>query len=279
MKNLVILSLPLCLLTAFSVGCDADPESTADLAPSRSAAEQGMWPMPLPALAAQPRSESAVSSGIRRIEALTGEAARQWLIARDEHAEAWTQWVMALPYSTGPINDPTGAACASGQQGDLWFLAGTAGGSAERTCDVPADRQLVFPLLNWFCAFFPELYPDDEAVAQGVSEMVGAIGSLPDGVCELTLKLDGVDLLADLDAANDLFGYTDDVFEVEANDDHFASAEGFAGGTIPAITAGYYVRIKPLAPGDHVLEFGGSLCTDGEVEFSTHTYYDLHVGM
>jgi alanyl-tRNA synthetase len=28
-------------------------------------------------------SESAVSSGVRRIEALTGEAARQWLIARD----------------------------------------------------------------------------------------------------------------------------------------------------------------------------------------------------
>jgi len=29
-------------------------------------------------------AESAVSSGVRRIEALTGEAARQWLIARDE---------------------------------------------------------------------------------------------------------------------------------------------------------------------------------------------------
>jgi alanyl-tRNA synthetase len=28
-------------------------------------------------------SESAVSSGVRRIEALTGEAARQWLVARD----------------------------------------------------------------------------------------------------------------------------------------------------------------------------------------------------
>ena len=29
-------------------------------------------------------SESAVSSGVRRIEALTGEAARQWLVAREE---------------------------------------------------------------------------------------------------------------------------------------------------------------------------------------------------
>lgn len=267
MKNLVILSLPLCLLTSFAVGCDAEPESTADLAPSLSAAEQGMWPMPLPALAAQPRS-----AGEKSVKA-------KQLIARDEQAAAWTRWVMALPYSTGPINDPTGAACASSQEGDLWFLAGTAGGSAERTCDVPSGKQLVFPLLNWFCAFFPEIYPDEEAVAQGVSEMLGAVASLPDGVCELTLKIDGVDVLADLDASNELFGFSEEVFAVEANDDHFASSEGFAGGTIPAITAGYYVRLKPLEPGDHVLEFGGSLCTDGKVDFSTHTYYNLHVGM
>jgi alanyl-tRNA synthetase len=30
-------------------------------------------------------SESAVASGVRRIEALTGEAARLWLVARDDH--------------------------------------------------------------------------------------------------------------------------------------------------------------------------------------------------
>src|SRR4028119_1385185 len=29
-------------------------------------------------------SESAVAAGVRRIEALTGEAARRWLLARDE---------------------------------------------------------------------------------------------------------------------------------------------------------------------------------------------------
>src|SRR5690606_28109736 len=33
-------------------------------------------------------SESAVSSGVRRIEALTGEAARQWLVDREEALKA-----------------------------------------------------------------------------------------------------------------------------------------------------------------------------------------------
>ena len=47
-------------------------------------------------------SESAVSSGVRRIEALTGEAARQWLVARDEAVKA-----IASALKTSPDDAPT----------------------------------------------------------------------------------------------------------------------------------------------------------------------------
>ena len=46
-------------------------------------------------------SESAVSSGVRRIEALTGEAARQWLVARDEAVRA-----IASSLKTSPDEAP-----------------------------------------------------------------------------------------------------------------------------------------------------------------------------
>ncbi|UYH56092.1 alanine--tRNA ligase [Qipengyuania sp. SS22] len=46
-------------------------------------------------------SESAVSSGVRRIEALTGEAARQWLVARDEAVRA-----IAAALKTSPDEAP-----------------------------------------------------------------------------------------------------------------------------------------------------------------------------
>ena len=46
-------------------------------------------------------SESAVSSGVRRIEALTGEAARQWLVARDEAVRA-----IASALKTSPDEAP-----------------------------------------------------------------------------------------------------------------------------------------------------------------------------
>ena len=42
-------------------------------------------------------SESAVSSGVRRIEALTGEAARQWLVAREDALKAIAGAVKASP--------------------------------------------------------------------------------------------------------------------------------------------------------------------------------------
>ena len=42
-------------------------------------------------------SESAVSSGVRRIEALTGEAARQWLVARDEALKASAALLRTTP--------------------------------------------------------------------------------------------------------------------------------------------------------------------------------------
>ncbi|GLR47683.1 alanine--tRNA ligase [Sphingomonas astaxanthinifaciens] len=42
-------------------------------------------------------SESAVSSGVRRIEALTGEAARQWLIERDNRLRAIAASLKAAP--------------------------------------------------------------------------------------------------------------------------------------------------------------------------------------
>lgn len=55
-------------------------------------------------------SESAVSSGVRRIEALTGEAARQWLNARDEALKA-----AAAALKTSPDDVPARVAALAEQ--------------------------------------------------------------------------------------------------------------------------------------------------------------------
>ena len=55
-------------------------------------------------------SESAVSSGVRRIEALTGEAARQWLVSRDEALKA-----AAAALKTAPDDVPARVAALAEQ--------------------------------------------------------------------------------------------------------------------------------------------------------------------
>ncbi|MFD0688840.1 signal protein [Actinomadura fibrosa] len=60
----------------------------------------------------------------------------------------WWSWAAGAPSGRNPVEDRSGAHCAVGQAGDLWFLAGTFGGSVRRRCAVPARRTLVAPIVN-----------------------------------------------------------------------------------------------------------------------------------
>ena len=73
-----------------------------------------------------------------------GQSYSQW-------AADWWTWVLTQPAAVNPLLDPTGANCAQGQRGRVWFLVGTiGGGTATRTCTVPKGTALLFPVLNSF---------------------------------------------------------------------------------------------------------------------------------
>src|SRR5690242_2644441 len=54
----------------------------------------------------------------------------------------WWTWTESMPPSKNPIDDPDGAECARNQPKDLWFLAGTHGGTATRTCRLPSGTSI-----------------------------------------------------------------------------------------------------------------------------------------
>lgn len=56
-----------------------------------------------------------------------------------EWTTKWWQWVPSIPKEFNPVLDENGKNCAQGQSGPVWFLAGTAGGSAKRTCRREAE--------------------------------------------------------------------------------------------------------------------------------------------
>ncbi len=197
-----------------------------------------------------------------------------------ELAKGWLQWVMALPWSTGPLTDTTGERCGMGQQGPVFFLVGTNGGPAVRECDVPADKALYFPLINGW------VIPDDQYVDEPdeldsyLSWAPGYFDSGREHTCELHLRIDGEDILPDTAAIDaELYVRVLEPFEVELNADNWATQWGKLPGVRHyALTDGHFALLQPLEPGDHVLEFGGSVCDDqGVTTFQTSAVYTLHV--
>ncbi|MEZ4448993.1 MAG: hypothetical protein R3B09_05875 [Nannocystaceae bacterium] len=193
---------------------------------------------------------------------------------KPKHLIGWTRWALAQSFTDGPINDATGEHCGDEQSGPIWYLAGTFGGPVERECTVPFGKKLVFPLMNGWCVFPVEHYPDQASIDAALPEIEGFYTSFFDEVCSLTLRVDGVDVRPDLETLReDTYLDVFDPFEIELTEDHWAPS--FAGGTMDAVTAGYFAVIHALSPGDHVIEFGGENCAQ---QFSTSASYSLHVG-
>ncbi len=198
----------------------------------------------------------------------------------EEAVEGWTTWVLEIPHSTSsPISDPDGSRCATDQSGAVWNLAGTFGGDVTRTCTVPRGKYLFFPLVNrWRVRRNVDVNdPAEQAALTAVAEPYFAANRA--ATCALTLKLDGEDLVSDELEELDEELYVDvlDPFVPDINDDNWASQFGAPGGPTLTVADGHFALLRPLSPGEHTLEFGGSLCDEGEVFFETSATYTITI--
>ena len=166
-------------------------------------------------------------------------------IVTPELTARWWQWAMYLPRDSNPVADTTGAFCAMGQRGDVWFLAGGFGSSkVRRTCAVPAGSSVVFPLINMV------YWPSADGVDRFTCAQARDAAKLNnDTAIDLFAELDGRPLprtSRQRVATVDCF----DVFERMP-----AARKPYKAW--PAATDGYWVWLDPLPPGRHVLTFGG----------------------
>lgn len=261
----VSLVLSLFVVSGSSTGCDASPEPIEQLMAPGTDHALTMWP---------PSAARTSNAGFDLTAAPESVAKNPQ--PKEKLVKAWMRWAMSVPWLGGPITDTTGEHCAMGQDGPVWFLAGTGGGSVMRECDIPAGKQLFFPLINRWIVFFPEYYPTDESIEEVLPLIVDYYDSAYGSPCALTLRLDGEEILPDLETLHEeLFIRVFEPFDVELHDEHWASKYGLGGGSMKAITEGEYARLPPLTPGDHLLELGGTQC---EQPFQTAATYLLHVG-
>lgn len=160
-------------------------------------------------------------------------------------AADWWRWALRVPVPANPVLDTTGEHCAEGQRGPVWFLAGTFDGSAvARHCTVPAGRALFFPVVNVAWIGFPTDPPVTRAELLGLLAPIKAASGM-----EVTVDGEVVPRV-------ERFLTTSPVFSAVAPADNIVGVE--AGTRLaPCLDQGFYLMLRPLAPGQHTVTFRG----------------------
>ncbi|MEV5618193.1 MULTISPECIES: signal protein [Streptomyces] len=155
----------------------------------------------------------------------TSAAAKPMTPAGELQSRWWT-WAASEPEKTNPVADEDGSSCARNQPGDVWFLAGTFGGSVKRACTVPEGRPLVFPVVNSF------------------GDGLDCLEFMEDA--EGTAILDGQPIESEV--------YTGDTITVEALDGNAVTGEREHFTTTGC---GLWVRMPAPGLGGHILQISG----------------------
>jgi len=189
-----------------------------------------------------------------------------------EWSVKWWQWAYSVPAAGHPLFDETGADCANGQSGPVWFLGGVfnATGTVTRDlCTVPSGKALFFPIVNaeWdnFCP------PVDPPLS--VDDLRATVSWFLDITTELVCEVDG-HAIPNLQA----YRFAGDVFSVNLPAGNLWEAFGCptpAGTYSPLVPDGYFVMLSPLSAGQHTIHFRGTI--GDPVNFTPEATYHLTV--
>lgn len=193
-----------------------------------------------------------------------------------EWSASWWQWLRSIPadvlapdgVSPGhPLIAEGEVDCSLNQPpGPVWFLAGTGGEDATRSCVVPRQKALFFPLVNI-------MFANEEGENFTVEEKRMAMDDFLRLACRLDSKLDGTPTVFSLPTVR----IQSPPFLIETADPDIFGDDALVDPE--AVADGFWVTVPPLPRGEHVLEFTGSLCEPdtGEPFFTVNVTYNLSV--
>jgi hypothetical protein len=177
----------------------------------------------------------------------------------DWTARFW-QWLYSIPKPDNPGSDTTGKNCGLKQSGPVWFLAGTYGGTIERTCTIPRDKAIMLAAINVECDF-------TEHQLKNEGELHACAKADQDKVTSTVVSVDGVEIKT-VRLQSPLFSLV-----LPEN-----NALGTKPQTTPAVSDGYWVFLQPLSPGSHTIRASGSLVdftATGNLNFASNVIYHL----
>lgn len=189
----------------------------------------------LAATLVSPAADAAVTA-LAPHSTVAGKSIGEW-------SAAWWQWAFSRGPVDNPFTDGTQAAADNGQAGPVYFLAGTAGGTATRSFNVPADKYLLVPLINAECSDLEGNGTTDQKLRDCANGLIGPV----DGLTANGIVFSG-----------SAFDYR----ESSPGTFSFTAVPGNAlfvapGTASMAVADGYYMMLAPVGPGPQTIEYGG----------------------
>jgi hypothetical protein len=192
-------------------------------------------------LIAAPASAGSSFTIVQPNQKYAGKTYGQW-------SAAWWRWAANISEPNSPVDDPTGKNCAVDQKGPVWFLAGTPGTSSPQ-CTIPQDKAVLFPVINGECSTV-------EGNGTTETELRACAVALMDHVTELGASIDGTPI--DLGPGGSRFRFQSPLFTITFAPNNGFYPDGSVAGTGESVGDGFWVLVKPLAVGQHEIDFHGT---------------------
>jgi hypothetical protein len=184
--------------------------------------------------------------------------------------ERTAQWIYAQPLAHNPLFDQTGADCAVGQHGPVWFIPPIAGPrvfTGSRTCTIPAGKAIFLDIghdLNDYPCPDPSFQP---APGESLYDfLIRTDLPIMDSVNLLEVSLDGQPF-------SDVLGYrfiSDDLFTITGDTGLQFFDPCITGTPQPAIVDGFFMMFKPLDLGAHTISVHGTNTFGADKTFIYH---------
>ena len=183
----------------------------------------------------------------------------------NEWDAVWWKWAFSIPAADHPLNQTGEVDCSAYQTGRVWFLVG---GTAARTCTIPKNTYLWFPVLNWVMWRPGDFITDEEG--HDLARFYG------DATENVVVTVDGVPVpnIEDYRYHSDFFKFKikeGGIFQGDPNNTAYPHL--IPNLMYDGVDDGYYMMLKPLPAGEHTIVFSA----DSTLGFSVSMTYHITV--
>lgn len=164
----------------------------------------------------------------------------------NEWAASWCKWMLSIPKKYNPSLDTTGRYCCVNQDiKEVWFLTGTFGNVIPivRKCSVPVGRAILFPILE------KEDSLAEDSDLHTESELVTRCKDATDRIIHMEISIDD-QKIEDLES----YRFQSAIFDLKFPEDNVYDVKP---GLTRSVCDGYWVFVKPLSVGQHIIHFKG----------------------